>query len=79
MSRTIFGGLEGIARKFMTEKLAKQPVWDDAVAAEIEAAFAEAESARPTPAIDQRLIDFMIDECDFSMEHADGTFLEHLV
>ena len=29
--------------------------------------------------IDQRLIDFMIDECDFSMEHADGTFLEHLV
>ena len=21
----------------------------------------------------------MVDECDFSMEHADGTFLEHLV
>lgn len=79
MSRTIFGGLEGIARKFMVEKLAKEPVWDDDVAAEIEAAYAEGESARPAPVIDQRLINFMIDECDFSMEHADGTFLEHLV
>lgn len=79
MSRTIFGGLEGIARKFMNEKLAKKPAWDDAAAADIEAAYAEAESARPAPTIDQRLIDFMIDECDFSMEHADGTFLEHLV
>ncbi len=79
MSRTIFGGLEGIARKFMDEKLAKEPVWDDSAAAAIEAAYGEAESAQPAPAIDQRLIDFMIDECDFSMEHADGTFLEHLV
>lgn len=79
MSRTIFGGLEGIARKFMDEKLAKEPVWDDAAAAEIEAAYAEGESAQPAPTIDQRLIKFMIDECDFSMEHADGTFLEHLV
>ncbi len=79
MSRTIFGGLEGIARKFMVEKLAKEPVWDDEVAAEIEAAYAEGESARPAPVIDQRLINFMIDECDFSMEHADGSFLEHLV
>ena len=79
MSRTIFGGLEGIARKFMDEKLAKEPVWDPAAAAEVEAAYAEAEAAQPAPTIDQRLIDFMVDECDFSMEHADGTFLEHLV
>ena len=79
MSRTIFGGLEGIARKFMNEKLAKEPIWDDAVRADVEAAYAESESAQPAPAIDQRLITFMVDECDFSMEHADGTFLEHLV
>ncbi len=79
MSRTIFGGLTGIARKFMEEKLAKEPVWDDAAAADIEAAYAQLESAQPAPNIDQRLVEFMIDECDFSMEHADGTFLEHLV
>jgi hypothetical protein len=79
MNRTIFGGLEGIARKIMDERLAKQSVWDHAAAADIEAAYAEAESAQPAPTIDERLINFMIDECDFSMEHADGTFLEHLV
>ena len=79
MSRTIFGGLEGIARKFMDEKLAKEPVWEASAASEIEAAYAAGESAQPAPTIDQRLINFMMDECDFSMEHADGTFLEHLV
>ncbi|MGB7300136.1 MAG: hypothetical protein WBD34_12505 [Burkholderiaceae bacterium] len=79
MSRTIFGGLKGIARRFMTEKLAKELVWNPAAAAEIEAVYAENQAAHPEPLIDQRLIDFMIDECDFSMEHADGSFLEHLV
>ncbi len=79
MGRTIFGGLTGIARKFMDEKLAKEPVWNEAEAASIEAAYLASEHAHPAPPIDRRLIDFMVDECDFSMEHADGTFLEHLV
>lgn len=79
MNRTIFGGLEGIARKFMDEKLAKEPTWNSGPASEVEAAYVAAESAQPAPTIDQRLIDFMVEECDFSMEHADGTFLEHLV
>lgn len=79
MSKTIFGGLEGIARKFMHEKLAKEPEWAETAAADIEAAYAAAEAEHQTPEIDQRLIRFMVDECDFSMEHADGTFLEHLV
>jgi len=79
MGRTIFGGLTGLARKFMFEKLVREPVWDESTAAEIEAAYAAGESARPAPSIDQRLIDFMVEECHFSMEHADGTFLEHLV
>jgi len=79
MSKTIFGGLKGIARRFMDEKLAKEPVWSPDTANEIETAYAEFESTQPAPMIDQRLIDFMTDECDFSMEHADGSFLEHLV
>ncbi len=80
MGRTIFGGLEGgLARMVMKDKLAKDVYWSDAAISEIEAAYAASERARPAPAVDQRLIDFMIDECDFSMEHADGTFLEHLV
>ena len=63
----------------MTEKLAREVVWKPAAEADIEAAFAESESAQPAPEIDQRLIEFMVNECNFSMEHADGTFLEHLV
>ena len=78
MNRTIFGGLEGIGRKFMDEKLSKEATWDDAAAADVEAAYAASAAAEPAPAIDQRLIAFMVNECDFSMEHADGTFLEHL-
>ncbi len=79
MKRTIFGALDGVPKMFMTEKLAKAPVWDDGPAAEVDRAYAELEAGHPVPAIDQRLIDFMVEECDFSMEHADGTFLEHLV
>ncbi|MEM7337170.1 MAG: hypothetical protein AAF467_00910 [Actinomycetota bacterium] len=79
MTRTIFGALQGVPKMFMEEKLAKEPIWSDTSAAEVEAAYAEGEAANPAPKIDQRLIDFMVAECDFSMEHADGTFLEHLV
>ncbi len=79
MKRTIFGALEGVPKMFMTEKLAKEPVWNQGPAAEVETAYQAAEAENPAPKIDQRLIDFMVDECDFSMEHADGTFLEHLV
>jgi len=79
MKRTIFGALSGLPAKFMEEKLAKEPVWSSAETAAVEAAYAEAEAADPAPKIDQRLINFMVEECDFSMEHADGTFLEHLV
>ena len=79
MKRTIFGALSGVPKMFMEEKLAKEPVWDAAAAAEVDTAYNEAEAADPAPTIDQKLIDFMVTECDFSMEHADGTFLEHLV
>ena len=78
MGRTIFGGLRGVARRVMHEKLAKETVWEGAVASEIEAAYAAEQSSHPAPKIDPRLIGFMKDECDFSMEHADGSFLEHL-
>ncbi|MGQ7848125.1 hypothetical protein ACUNV4_26755 [Granulosicoccus sp. 3-233] len=79
MNRTIFGGLGGLARKFMDEKLAREVEWDAVAASDIETAYAEFDSARPAPPINPQLIDFMVRECDFSMEHADGTFLEHLV
>ncbi|NMG02797.1 hypothetical protein [Azoarcus taiwanensis] len=79
LNRTIFKGLEGIARKAMHERLARELVWDRTFAAEIEAAYAAVQATQPAPKIDERLVRFMKEECDFSMEHADGSFLEHLV
>ena len=79
MGRTIFGGLEGLPKLFMGEKLAKEAVWSAPAAADVEAAYAASEAEHPAPKIDQRMVDFMVEECDFSMEHADGSFLEHLV
>ena len=80
MGRTIFGNLEGaLPRMVMRDKIAKDVYWSDTAISEIEAAYAASEQRQPAPKIEQRLIDFMVDECDFSMEHADGTFLEHLI
>jgi len=77
MERTIFGGLKGLPKMFMAEKLGKEAVWPDDAASAVEEGYSKAVSTAPP--IDQRLVDFMQIECDFSMEHADGSFLEHLV
>lgn len=80
MGRTIFGSLEGrLPRLMMKDKLGKQAFWSDAAVQQVESSYAASEQAQPTPAVDPALIAFMERECDFSMEHADGTFLEHLV
>ena len=61
----------------MAEKLGKEAVWPSDTATVVEREYSNTVSAAPP--IDQRLVDFMQNECDFSMEHADGSFLEHLV
>lgn len=79
MNRTIFSELKGLSRMVMQEKLAKESVWSEASASAVESAYLEVQAEQSVPAIDKRLVDFMDNECDFSMEHADGSFLEHLV
>jgi len=80
MGRTIFGSLEGtLPRLMMKDKLGKEAFWSDKAVTSIESTYEASEEETPTPAIDPALIDFMESECDFSMEHADGSFLEHLV
>jgi len=80
MGRTIFGELKGkLPRLMMQEKLGKEPFWSDAAVAAIEQSYADVAGSSPPPDVDDDLIAFMRAECDFSMEHADGTFLEHLV
>jgi len=80
MGRTIFGSLEGrLPRLMMRDKLGKEAFWSDRAVARIDGAYEASEAEAPTPSIDPALIAFMETECDFSMEHADGSFLEHLV
>ena len=80
MGRTIFGNISGTAQRLvMKDKLGKAPYWSDAAVTAIEASYAKAQAETPTPEVDHRLIELMEKECDFSMEHADGSFLEHLV
>ena len=80
LNKTIFSTLEGFfPRMVMEAKIAKTVCWDEKTAKQVEEAYQENLKKHPRLAIDQELMRFMVDECDFSMEHADGTFLEHLV
>ena len=80
LNRTIFTTLEGkLPRAVIGAKISKSVFWSDKAIAKIEDAYQAMRSQATIPDVDPRLLDFMVDECDFSMEHADGTFLEHLV
>jgi len=76
LDSTIFKTLEGaVPRMLMKRELAKTPFWNDAAVSSITQAYAHVE--RPL-SLDKHLIEFMMTECNFSMEHADGSFLDHL-
>ncbi|CAK9071665.1 Hypothetical protein SCF082_LOCUS35408 [Durusdinium trenchii] len=53
----------------------RQVFWSDEVARKIEADF---QALPEAPKHDQALLDFMKNDCDFAMEHADGSFMDHL-
>ena len=35
-------------------------------------------TTHPLPAVSAALMQFLVNECDFNVEHADGSFLDHL-
>lgn len=79
LDRTIFNTLEGFAARFvMRTRVAKEAHWDAAEAKRVQAAYDEARAQHPLPTVDPALMRFMVDECDFDVEHADGSFLDHL-
>lgn len=79
LDRTIFKTLEGGLARFVTaSRVGKEAVWKDAPAREIDARYTEQLAANPLPALDETLMRFLVEECDFDVEHADGSFLDHL-
>ncbi len=78
LDRTIFQTLEGVLPRYvMRARIAKDVRWNEADARAERAAY-EALQGEPLPAIDPALIAFLVEACDFDVEHADGSFLDHL-
>jgi len=79
LNRTIFNTLEGaVPRMVVQTRIAKDVRWQDEVARALDAEYEKKSAQKKLPPIDPKLIAFMKDECDFDVEHADGSFFDHL-
>mmetsp|Transcript_83680 Transcript_83680/g.217836 ORF Transcript_83680/g.217836 Transcript_83680/m.217836 type:complete len:370 (-) Transcript_83680:41-1150(-) len=73
---TIFASVRGLPqRAIMRKTLCRVPHWPDDVIQGVGALFA---AVPQPPLVDNRLTDFMLKECNFKMEHADGSFMDHI-
>ena len=79
LDRTIFQTLEGAAARYvMRTRVAKEVSWKPDSAREIQDRYAVARDQHPLPGVKPELLRFLVEECDFDVEHADGSFLDHL-
>lgn len=78
LNRTIFNTLGGaIPRAIMEARIAKEVVWYAKAADEVTKDYAQV-SKKKLPAVSAKLMKFLVEDCDFDVEHADGSFLDHL-
>jgi len=76
MDKSIFAEVTGkFARTAMLNKLEWRPFWLDSAADRITEEHA---MVAPAPPIEGRLMDFINNKCNFKVEHADGSFFDHL-
>lgn len=79
INRTIFQTLEGaIPRYVMSTRIAKRVFFDQDKAEDIEKRYQATRAQIDLPEVNPELVRFLIDECDFDAEHAEGSFLDHL-
>jgi len=78
LERTIFDTLQGPARYIMQARVGKEPCWSERAVHDIEAAYGSLDPARSLPPVSPALLRFLSEECNFDVEHADGSFLDHL-
>lgn len=79
LDRTIFQTLSGrVARYVMRKRIGNEVRWFADPAASVQAAYDHALAQHPLPVVDPALLSFLVEECDFDVEHADGSFLDHL-
>jgi hypothetical protein len=76
LNRTIFGSMEGaLPRIVQHSKLAVELYWTDPAVRRVTDSFA---LLPPPPSYKTTLVRFMQEDCNFSIEHADGSFMDHL-
>jgi len=76
MDKSIFAEVTGtFARTAMLNKLEWRPFWLDNAVDRITEEHAMVE---PAPPIKESLMDFINNKCNFKVEHADGSFFDHL-
>ncbi|GMH69704.1 hypothetical protein TrST_g3791 [Triparma strigata] len=76
LDSTIFGSVTGLLpRTVQKSKVAIELFWSDAAISRVEMLYAP---VPPPPSYKSQILDFMNDECDFAIEHADGSFMDHL-
>lgn len=79
LGRTIFKTLEGgAARYVMRKRVGKEVHWEAAAAKSVQRAYDDVHAQTALPPVSEALMRFLVDECDFDVEHADGSFLDHL-
>ena len=73
LNKTIFGSVEGkLERTILHDRLAVEFYWCDHKIIQTNQAFSRI-PALPSPP--NALVSFMNEDCDFAMEHADGSYL----
>jgi len=75
MDKTIFANLTGLPRIITKLKLSVIPHYNDKFVEDIEAGMDKIPKVMPP---DLSILEFMKEKCDFSCEHADGSFWDHL-
>ena len=79
LGRTIFQTLEGKAARYVIkQRIAKDVRWFVDDAKRVQSEYEKSAAKGPLPEVSAELSRFLVDECDFDVEHADGSFLDHL-
>ncbi|MBM4377422.1 MAG: hypothetical protein FJ095_20270 [Deltaproteobacteria bacterium] len=79
LGRTIFQTLEGKAARYVIQKrIAKDVRWFAEDADRVQTAYDALSAKGPLPEVSAALLEFLVAECNFDVEHADGSFLDHL-
>lgn len=79
LDRTIFQTLQSpAARYIMKHRVGKDVSWKRDASADVQTAYDRVTADLDLPAVPEALATFLVEECDFDVEHADGSFLDHL-